>query len=168
MGWFIWEANMTTGDTLHKAICISAGILVISMAPAWAGCRSAAGSPEWPGIARAMASAQLCEQLPMGPNHTGSFKVLSADVCSNGNGLSSIRATALVTCETGPDALFQTPSIESEVVATASVDVGACRITDADIEIAGELGSLLSGFSDTRGLARDWAQSQLSRLCRLR
>jgi hypothetical protein len=115
-----------------------------------------------------MASAQLCEQLPMGPNHTRSFKVLSADVCSNGDGVSSIRATALVSCVTGPDALFQTPSIESEVFATASVDIGACRIADADIEIGGELGSLLSGLSDTRALARDWAQSQLSRLCRLR
>jgi hypothetical protein len=159
---------MKPGETLRIAVCVSAGLFAMSLAPAWAACRSATESPEWPGIARAMASAQLCEQLPVGPNHTSSFKVLSADVCSNGDGLSSIRATALVSCETGPDALFQTPAIESEVVATASVDIGACRITDADIEIGGELGSLLSGLSDTRGLARDWAQSQLSRLCRLR
>jgi hypothetical protein len=59
------------------------------------------------------------------------------------------------------------PPIEGEVVATVSLDVGACRITDTRIEIDGAIGSLLSVLPDTQDFARNWAQTQLSRLCRL-
>ncbi len=104
----------------------------------------------------------------MGPNRTSSLKVVSADVCSTGGGLASIRATALLTCETGDDALFQMAPVEGKVVATVSLDVGACRITDTRIEIDGEIGSLLSGLPDTQDFGRNWAQSQLSHLCQLR
>ncbi|NLS07946.1 hypothetical protein HGP14_32485 [Rhizobium sp. P32RR-XVIII] len=151
-----------------KVTGFSAAISFLSFVPALAECRSALNSPEWPQIARAIGSAQLCEQLPLGPNHTARFQVMSVDICSLPNGASSLVAKALLTCESSSDSLFQTPPLEGEVVATVTLDIGACRITDANIQISGELGALLSGLEETQQFARDWAQSQLTRLCRLR
>ncbi|WP_245306784.1 MULTISPECIES: hypothetical protein [unclassified Rhizobium] len=85
-----------------------------------------------------------------------------------GDSLASIKATALLTCETGDNALFQMAPVEGKVVATVSLDVGACKITDTHIEIDGEIGSLLSELPDTQDVGRNWAQSQLQRLCQLR
>lgn len=155
------------GKAPRKALCIF-GLFTLTFAPAWANCRSATSSPEWPYVARSVAEAQLCEQLPVGPNRTRSLKVLSADVCSDGGAISTVKATALLTCESDPDSLFHTPPLEGEVVAIVSLDVGACRITDSRIEIGGDIGTLLSGLQDTQDVARNWAQSQLSRLCHLR
>ena len=151
-----------------KATGFSAAVSLLSFAPASADCRSVLNSPEWPGIARTIASAQLCEQLPLGPNHTARFEVLSVDICSLSSSASSVVAKALLTCESSSDALFQTPPLDGEVVATVTLDIGACRITDANIQISGEIGALLSGLQETQQFARDWAQSQLSSLCRLR
>jgi hypothetical protein len=159
---------MNPGKKPSKIVSIAVGLFVLCQAPAWAGCKSAMDSPEWPNVARAISTAQLCEQLPMGPNRTSGFRVLSADICSSGDGRASIRTTALLTCETGDDALFQMAPVEGKVIATVSLDVGACRITDTRIEIEGEIGSLLSGLPDTQDFGRNWAQSQLSHLCQLR
>lgn len=155
------------GKWPRKALCIS-GLFALTFAPAWANCRSATSSPEWPYVARSVAEAQLCEQLPVGPNHTRSVKIVSADVCSDGGGVSTVKATALLTCESDPDSLFQTPPLEGDVVAVVSLDMSACRIKDSRIEIGGDIGTLLSGLQDTQDFARNWAQSQLSRLCNLR
>ena len=159
---------MKAGEKPSRIVGIAIVLCLTGSAPAWAGCKSATDSPEWPKISHAISTAQLCEQLPVGPNRTSSFRVLSADVCSSGDGLASIRATALLTCETGDDALFQMAPVEGKVVATVSLDPAACRITDTHIEIDGEIGSLLSGLPVTQDFGRNWAQSQLSRLCRLR
>lgn len=158
---------MMLGKWPRKALCIS-GLFALTSASAWANCRSATSSPEWPYVVRSVAEAQLCEQLPVGPNRTRSLKVLSADLCSDGDGISTVRATALLTCESDPDSFFQTPPLEGDVVAVVSLDAGACRIMDSRIEIGGDIGSLLSGLQDTQEFARNWAQSQLSRLCQLR
>jgi hypothetical protein len=152
----------------RKAACLFAAMSLLSFAPAMAECRSALSSPEWPRVAKAISSAQLCEQLPLGPNHTARFDVLSVDICSLPSGASSVAAKALLTCESSSDALFQTPPLEGEVVASVMLDIGACRITDANIQISGEIGALLSGLQETQQFARDWAQSRLSSLCRLR
>jgi hypothetical protein len=58
--------------------------------------------------------------------------------------------------------------VDGKVTVTVSLDPAACKITDAHLDIDGEMGGLLSGLSDTQDFARNWAQSQLSRLCRLR
>ena len=158
---------MNSGEKPCKIAGIAVGLLALSLVPAWAGCKSAMSSPQWPEVARAISTAQLCEQLPVGPNRTSSFKVVSADVCSTGANLASVKATALLTCETGDNALFQMAPVEGKVVATVSLDVGACKITDTHIEIDGEIGSLLSELPDTQDFGRNWAQSQLSRLCQL-
>ena len=159
---------MNPGEKPCKVVGIAVGLLAMSLVPAWAGCKSAMSSPEWPDVARAISTAQLCEQLPVGPNRTSSFKVVSADVCSTGDSLASIRATALLTCETGDNSLFQMAPVEGKVVATVALDVGACRITDTHLEIDGEIGSLLSALPDTQDFGRNWSQSQLSHLCQLR
>ncbi|MBB3317374.1 hypothetical protein FHT77_003256 [Rhizobium sp. BK181] len=158
---------MNPGEKPCKIAGIAVGLLALSLVPAWAGCKSAMSSPQWPEVARAISTAQLCEQLPVGPNRTSGFKVVSADVCSTGANLASVKATALLTCETGDNALFQMAPVEGKVVATVSLDVGACKITDTHVEIDGEIGSLLSELPDTQDFARNWAQSQLSRLCQL-
>ncbi|WP_431320516.1 hypothetical protein [Rhizobium sp. YTU87027] len=159
---------MNSGEKPCRVAGIAVGLLAMSLVPAWAGCKSAMSSPEWPAVARAISTAQLCEQLPVGPNRTSRFKVISADVCLTGDSLASIKATALLTCETGDNALFQMAPVEGKVVATVSLDLGACKITDTHIEIDGEIGSLLSELPDTQDVGRNWAQSQLSRLCQLR
>ncbi|MDM9620827.1 hypothetical protein QTL94_10740 [Rhizobium sp. S96] len=162
------EAGMKPGEMPCRIVLIAIGLFAVSLAPAWAACKSATESPEWPAVAKAISTARLCEQLPVGPNRTSSFKVLSADVCAEDNGLASVRATALLTCETGNDSLFQMDPVDGKVTVTVSLDPAACKITDAHLDIDGEMGGLLSGLSDTQDFARNWAQSQLSRLCRLR
>ncbi len=159
---------MKPGKKLCSIGCMSVGLFVLLLSPTWAACVSATTSPQWPEIARAISTAQLCEQLPVGPNRTSSFRVLSADVCTMDNGLASVRISALLTCESGEGSLFQMGPMESRVVATVSLDAEACRITDTHLEIDGEIGSLLSGLPDTQDFAHRWAQSQLSRLCLLR
>lgn len=159
---------MMSGRIGWEVFCMSAALLAQPVSSALAECRSATESPAWPEVARAISTAKLCEQLPMGPNRTASLRIISADVCSNGDGIASLRATAQLTCETGDDALFEMPPVEGKVLATISLDVNACRINDTHLEIDGDLGGLLSQLPDTQEYGRQWAQSQLSRLCRLR
>ncbi|MDQ0558989.1 hypothetical protein QO004_000764 [Rhizobium mesoamericanum] len=159
---------MNSGEKPCWIAGIVVGLLAMSLVPAWAGCKSAMSSPQWPAVARAISTVGLCEQLPVGPNRTSSFKVMSADVCSTGNSLASIKATAVLTCEAGDNSLFQMAPVEGRVITTVFLDMGACRITDTHIEIDGEIGSLLSELPDTQDVGRSWAQSQLSRLCQLR
>ncbi|MBB4273249.1 hypothetical protein GGE12_001003 [Rhizobium mongolense] len=148
-----------------KACCVAAAISFWSYAPVSADCRSALNTPEWPRIARSIAALQLCEQIPVGPNQTAGFQVESVDFCSVSSSVSSVTARALLTCEADSEALFQTPPLDSQVVATITLDTVECRIKDTNLEISGEIGALLSGLTETQQIARDWAQSQLSLLC---
>lgn len=145
---------MNSGEKPCRIAGMVVGLLAMSLVPAWAGCKSAMSSPQWPAVARAISTVGLCEQLPVGPNRTSSFKVVSADVCSTGDSLASIKATALLTCEAGDNTLFQMAPVKGKVIATVSLDMGACRITDTHIEIDGEIGSLLSELSDTQDVGR--------------
>lgn len=150
------------------ALFVSMASLVASAAPGFADCFSLVGRPEWPLVAEAISSAQVCEQLPAGPTHTRSFRVQSAELCRSTDQDSTLRATAVVTCESPPDALFEMPPVQSEIAVIVSVNERACKITDAHIQIGGELGSLLPGMVDASELARRWTRSQLSQLCQMR
>jgi hypothetical protein len=150
-----------------RALSIPFAVAVLFDAPAFAECRSPLNHPEWPAIARSIATLQLCEQIPIGPNQTASFKLASVEICSFPSGVSTLSARALLTCVSDSEDLIQLPQLDSEVLATVSLDTAACRILDSDIQINGEIGALLSGLENTRQTARDWAQSQLSRLCAL-
>jgi hypothetical protein len=150
------------------ALFVSVVSLVTSAAPGFANCFSLVGRPEWPPIAKALSSAQVCEQLPAGPNHTRSFHVQSAELCRDADQNSILKATAIVTCESPPDALFEMPPMQSEIAVIVSVNERACTITDAQIQIGGELGSLLPGMVDASELERHWTRSQLSQFCQTR
>ncbi|KQV33007.1 hypothetical protein ASC96_30615 [Rhizobium sp. Root1204] len=156
-----WHSNGTIAPCIFIAATCSFAV------PAKAECRSALNNPEWPGIARSVAALQLCEQIPVGPNHTAKFQLISADMCSFPSGIRSVTARALLTCEFGADSLIQMPSVDSEVTATMTFDTEGCLLVGSDLQISGEIGALLSGLEGTQSTARGWAQSQLSRLCAL-
>ncbi|MDL2409396.1 hypothetical protein PY650_27940 [Rhizobium calliandrae] len=44
------------------------------------------------------------------------------------------------------------------------MDIGACKVTDSDINISGKAGELLTG-PQTQEFLRNWAQIRLSNLC---
>jgi hypothetical protein len=158
---------MSSKRTIKVAlVCVTC--LISFTAAAWGNCMSLVGRAEWPAIARAISSTQVCEQLPFGPNHTQSFSVQSANLCRTADGNAILRATAIVTCVSGDEALFDTPPIEAEVVATLAINEKACRVTDAQLEVGGALASLLPAVTDASELARRWTQSELSRLCHMR
>lgn len=150
------------------ALFVAVASILASAGPVLANCFSLVGTPGWPPIMRALSSSQVCEQLPAGPNHTRSFRVQSAELCRNADQNSTLRASAVVTCESPPDALFEMPPMQSEIAVIVSVNERACAITDAQIQIGGELGSLLPGMVDASELARHWTRSQLSQLCQAR
>jgi hypothetical protein len=70
-----------------------------------------------------------------------------------------------VTCGSSPEAFIQVPSLDGTVVVTATLDIGACKITQSNIDIRGAVGGLLSGLPETQEFVRSWAQIRLSNLC---
>lgn len=158
---------MTERLSRIKATCIVTAVTLWFYVPASAECWSALDSPEWPRIAQSVAAMQLCEQLPVGPYGTASIQVESFDFCSVSSSVATVSARAQLTCESGSDALIQTPPLDGEIVATVSLDTAACSISDTGLQISGEIGSLLAGLEETQQIARDWAQSHLSLLCSL-
>lgn len=131
-----------------------------------AACWSALQSPQWPQLAASIATIKLCEQLPGGPDQTKKFDVTAVDLCTAANGV-AITAKASLTCGSSSGAFIQTPPLDGRVVATVTLDIGACRITESNIDISGEVGGLLSSLPQTQQFARAWAQSRLSQLCGL-
>ncbi|TAV04533.1 hypothetical protein [Rhizobium ruizarguesonis] len=149
-----------------KTACLSVTLLAELCLPAEAACWSALKSPEWPRLAESIATIKLCEQLPGGPDRTKKFEVTAVDLCTAENGV-SITAKASMTCGASSGAFIKTPSLDGRVVATVTVDIGACSITESNIEISGEVGGLLSSLPQTQQFARSWAQSRLSHFCGL-
>lgn len=148
-------------DTLF----VSIASLVVSAALVRADCVSLVGRPEWPSIARALSSAQVCEQLPAGPNRTKSFLVQSAELCRGMDQNSTLSARAILTCESPPEAFFDTLPMETEIFMTIVVNERTCQIINANVQIGGKLGGLLGGFVDTSEFARNWRQSELVQFC---
>jgi hypothetical protein len=158
---------MEVGRAGRRIIWAAAGFIGLGHAPASANCVSIIQSENWPAIARAISNVRLCEQLPVGPTKTRSFEVVSAEVCPQSGGLTSVRAQAYLTCETDGSSLFQGDAVEGRVTVDVTLEPSTCRITEAHLNIDDGLGGLLSGLTDTDDLARSWAQSQATRLCRL-
>jgi hypothetical protein len=158
---------MTERLSKIKAACIVAAATLWHYAPASADCWSILDSPEWPRIAQSVAALQLCEQIPVGPYETASIQVESFDFCSVSSSSATVSARAQLTCGSGSEALIQMPPLDGEIVATVALDTAACSISDTDLQISGEIGSLLTGFEETQQIALNWAQSQLSLLCSL-
>ncbi|MFS8115236.1 hypothetical protein QD460_26225 [Rhizobium jaguaris] len=144
--------------------CISAGLFLLLSDTASAGCWSALKSPEWRQIASIISTAKLCEQMPSGPNRTRRLEVTAVDFCTAPNGV-SITANVSLTCGSSSESFLQLSPLDGKVVATVTMDIGACKITDSDINISGKAGELLSGLPQTQEFLRNWAQIRLSNLC---
>jgi len=158
---------MEVGRARSTIIWAAAGLIGLGYSPVSANCVSIIQNENWPAIARAISNVRLCEQLPVGPNKTRSFEVASAEVCPQLGGLTTVRAQAYLTCEADGSSLFQVDAVEGKVSVDVTLEPSTCRITDAHLKIDDGFGGLLSGLADTDDLARSWAQSQATRLCRL-
>jgi hypothetical protein len=158
---------MEAGRARRTIIWAAAGIIALGHASASANCVSVIQNENWPAIARAISNVRLCEQLPVGPTKTRSFEVASVEVCPQSGGLTTVRAQANLICETDSSSLFQVDAVEGRVTVDITLEPSTCRITEAHLNIDDGLGGLLSGLTDTDDLARSWAQSQATRLCRL-
>ncbi len=158
---------MEAGRTKSAIMWAAAGLIGLGHAAASANCVSIIQNENWPAIARAISDVRLCEQLPVGPNKTRSFEVAYAEVCPQAGGLTTVRAQAYLTCEADVSSLFQVDAVEGRVNVDVTLEPSTCRVTDAHLNIDDGLGGLLSGLTDTDDLARSWAQSQATRLCRL-
>jgi hypothetical protein len=149
----------------HTAVCMLSATMFSLAGTAHADCRSALNTPNWSQIARSVSTLQLCEQIPVGPNQTARFDIVSLDTCSFPNNVVSFTAKAILTCQSGQDSFVQMPSVDSEVTVAATLDMAACRIISSDLKVSGEIGAILSSLEDVQAAARNWAQSNLSRLC---
>ncbi len=158
---------MEAGRARRTIIWAAVGLIGLGHASASANCVSIIQNENWPTIARELSNVRLCEQLPVGPTKTRSFEVAYAEVCPQSGGLTNVRAQAYLTCEADGSSLFQVDAVEGKINVDVTLEPSTCRITDAHINIDDGLGGLLSGLTDTDGLARSWAQSQATRLCRL-
>ena len=159
---------MEVGRTRSTIIWVAAGLIGLGHTPVSANCVSIVQDENWPAIARAISNVRLCEQLPVGPNKTRSFKVASAEVCPQSGALITVRAQAYLTCEADGSSLFAVDAVEGRVNVDVTLEPSTCRITDAHLNIDDGIGGLLSDLTDTDDLARSWAQSQATGLCRLR
>ncbi len=145
---------------------ISAGLSIAFSDSAAAGCWSALKSPEWQQISSIIATAKLCEQMPSGPNRTRRLEVTGVDFCTAPSGV-SVTANVSLTCGSSSESFLQLSPMDGKVVATVTMDIGACRITDSDINVSGQAGELLSKLPQTQEFLRTWAQIHLSNLCGL-
>ncbi|AVA25827.1 hypothetical protein [Rhizobium sp. NXC24] len=147
-----------------EVLGISAGLSVTFSDPASAGCWSALKSPEWQQVSSIIASAKLCEQMPSGPNRTRRLEVTAVDFCTAPSGV-SVTANVSLTCGSSSDSFLQLSPLDGKVVATVTLDIGACKVTDSDINISGQAGEILSKLPQTQEFLRTWAQIRLSNLC---
>ena len=147
-----------------ELVCISAGLCAFFCDSASAGCWTALKSPEWRQITSIISTAKLCEQLPAGPNRTRRLEVTAVDFCTAPNGV-SITANVSLTCGSSSESFLQLSPLDGKVVATVTMDIGACRITDSNVNITGPAGELLSKLPQTQEFLRTWAQIRLSSLC---
>ena len=146
---------------------ISAGLSIIFSDSASAGCWSALKSPEWQQISSIIATAKLCEQMPAGSNRTRRLEVTGVDFCTAPSGV-SVTANVSLTCGSSTESFLQLSPMDGKVVATVTLDIGACRITDSNINISGQAGEVLSKLPQTQEFLRTWAQIRLSNLCGMR
>jgi hypothetical protein len=142
------------GISLITALPVSA-----SAAPA---CWSLLQSKYGPGIEKSVDEADPCKKLP-GLDHKEKFELKSLDLCSAPSGV-QINARADLACKSGSHGLLKA-DVRGELEASVSVDIGACKVTDAHVGVSGPIGGLLSSVGEIQGLAREFAQRKISEIC---
>lgn len=137
-------------------------ILPVSTASAAPACWSLLQSKYGPGIERSADELDPCKKLP-GLDHKEKFELKSLDVCSAPSGV-QINARADLACKSGSHGLIQA-NLSGELEASMTVDVGACKVTDAHVGVSGPIGGLLSSVGEIQGLARSFAQRKIDEVC---
>ncbi|TCR83887.1 hypothetical protein [Rhizobium sp. BK376] len=147
-----------TRTLLLAAICVAP----LSQAKAAPACWSLLQSKYGPGIEKAVDEADPCEKVP-GLDHKEKFVLKSLDLCSAPSGV-QINARADLACKSGSHGLLQA-TVSGELEASMTVDIGACKVTDAHVGVNGPIGQLLSSVGEIQGLARSFAQRKISEIC---
>jgi hypothetical protein len=151
----------------RKLACraLVAAALVVSFSPsarAAPACWSLLSSKYGPGIEKSVDEADPCTKLP-GLDHKEKFELKSLDLCSAPSGV-QINARADLACKSGSHGIIQA-TLSGQLEASMTVDIGACKVTDAHVGVSGPIGQLLSSVGEIQGLARGFAQRKISEIC---
>ncbi|RVG88458.1 hypothetical protein CN221_27370 [Sinorhizobium meliloti] len=141
-------------------VLVAASVTVQAQETCWSILKSKFGSE----IAAAIDMADPCKDMPGGFDVTKTFKINSLDICTALNGV-KIKADTTVACRTGNNAFIQA-SIEGGAEGEVEVDIGACKITNSQINIKGDIGQVASNTSTLQTAIRDFGQKKLDEICR--
>lgn len=151
-------------DRISVQSALSIAVLMVSSATAGAeDCWSLLKTPDWPKISASLQEVKLCEKLPGGPDRTRRFEATRIDLCSAPQGV-TVRATVSIKCGTS-DAAFPRFSVDGDIAADVTVDIGACRINAMEVRASGAVGQYLSSSGLLQGAIQAWGQNELNRLC---
>lgn len=144
------------------AVLVAIGAIPLSQANAAPACWSLLQSKYGPSIEKSVNEADPCAKLP-GLDHKEKFELKSLDLCSAPSGV-QINARADLACKSGSHGLIQA-TVSGQLEASMTVDIGACKVTDAHVGVSGPIGQLLSSVGEIQGLARSFAQRKISEIC---
>jgi hypothetical protein len=125
-------------------------------------CWSLLQSKYGPGILHAVEEADPCAKMP-GFDKKERFDLTGLDLCTAPNGV-QIVAEADLACKAS-HGFLKGGEMTGKLSASMTVDVGACKVTDAHVSVSGPVGELLSSVGDIQGLARNFAQKKISEVC---
>lgn len=158
-----------TSVSLLRRLCLGAATLAAltltqTAAMAAPSCWSLLQSKYGPGILKAVDEADPCAKIP-GFEQKERFNLTGLDLCTAPDGV-QINATADLACKSGAHGgLLKGMGMSGKLQASMSVDVGACKVTDARVSVSGPVGALLSSVGEIQGLARNFAQKKISEIC---
>ena len=155
---------------LHKTaarLCLGATLLAAFTLPQTAAlaapsCWSLLQSKYGPGILHAVEEADPCAKMP-GFDKKERFDLTGLDLCTAANGVQIVAAADLA-CKAS-HGFLKGSEMSGKLNASMTVDVGACKVTEAHVSVSGPVGELLSSVGDIQGLARSFAQKKISEVC---
>lgn len=157
------NASLSFRVFAHRAFLAAAFALPLSPAAhAAPECWSLLQSKYGPGIEKSVDEVDPCNKLP-GLDHKEKFELKSLDLCSAPSGV-QINARADLACKSGSHGLIKA-TVSGQLEASMTVDIGACKVTDAHVGVNGPIGQLLSSVGEIQGLARSFAQRKISEIC---
>ncbi|MGV2080925.1 MULTISPECIES: hypothetical protein [unclassified Rhizobium] len=157
-----------TSVTRLRALSLAVGTFVALVLPQTAAmaapsCWSLLQSKYGPGILKAADEADPCAKIP-GFDKKERFNLTGLDLCTAPDGV-QINAQADLACKSSSHGLLGGIDMKGKLQASMSVDIGACKVTDARVSVSGPVGELLSSVGDIQNLARNFAQRKISEVC---
>ena len=148
-------------------LCLGATLLAAFSLPQAAtaappSCWSLLQSKYGPGILHAVEDADPCAKMP-GFDRKERFNLTGLDLCTAADGV-QIVAQADLACKAS-HGFLKGSEMSGKLNASMTVDVGACKVTEAHVSVSGPVGELLSSVGDIQGLARSFAQKKISEVC---